>query len=343
MKRHIFLKRLLPFSLIAILLLLTGCLDRSETIVVDKQGNTTITAEFSGKKADFEKSRSYPTAQLWNITKNETSKGDDGSLKLDLTADQHIDYGKSIPEIFTEDSTSAFSLHFPTSVRMWKEGNKTYYQFNRSYKARMFARFNGPEESDKSDSLEKKISEKGIFNVSEKERSEYIQDLKESLMYHNYFIYDEALGVMIRNDAFSVKEKNEVDEKMQEIFESNITEAKLLAILALPDSSIESEYNKLLSLIEKKIVELVSNSVGSDQSQLGSPFQTALEQIHTTYDITEALISDKFSIYLQLPGEILSTNGYTDFDKPGQVYWEFDGTALKDKDIPLYAISVVEK
>ena len=329
--------------LFAILIIFTGCLERLETIQIDKQGNTIIIAEFDGKAEGFENSASYPTEQLWNIIEKNQYNSKDDDQKIKLKAEQKIKYGNQFYNSYVRDANSDKTLQFPTEVKMWKDGNKTYYKFTRIYKARTFARLNGPEELDQFKKLEEKVTKDGIFNVSEQERNEYVNKLSEFIKYHNFYIYLDAIGVMIQNNNLAVSLKQTAANDIKNYFEEKITDQKILDILRLEDSLLDKEYENLLQLIETEVTDILSKATTVDQSKQDSPFNKALRDVRFEYQVTKALTSDNFCIAIQMPGEIVSTNGFTEYDSPGQVYWEFKGKALHDRDVPLYALSVVEQ
>lgn len=331
------------FCFFAILLLIfTGCLERKETITVNRNGETTIVYEIDGNVESFENSNSYPTREKWKILKEERYTDKDNNAKIKLKASQTLKSNEVFPVSFTNNSSNNFSLQFPTQLEIWKEGNKTFYRFERTYQARMFKRFNAPDELDENKELEERVLDKGIFNVSESDRNQYIENLTLSMMYHTYAIYLEAIGDMIIQDKFPLSKKVEAEKMISAYIEEAFADTVVLNILLLDESSIDLAYENLLNKIELKVSNIVSEVTDINQKKTDSPFMISLSKIKKMYTITEALTSDKFSVTLHLPGVIITTNGFTGPEEQGLIYWEFSGEGLHDAHIPLFALSVVE-
>ena len=336
-------EQLLLCSIIAILLIFTGCLERKETITVSNTGDVEILYELDGDARTFDNSCSYPTSERWDVREEKRSLDKDGKEKIKLIASQKITRGEQFPESFDSNTEGKYPLLFPSELKIWSEGNKTYYRFERTYQARMFKRFNAPDDISEDKELEERVLNMGIFNVPESDRNQYVENLTISMMYHTFSIYLEVVGDMIFHDQFPISKKYETEKKISDYIEQTFTDTVILKILSLDENKIDFAYDKLISDIESDVTEIISDMTDLDQRKVGSPFRTSLKKIESMYEITEALSSDKFSITLHLPGSVITTNGFTEPDEQGTVFWEFSGEDLHDAHIPLYALSVVEK
>ena len=61
------------------------------------------------------------------------------------------------------------------------------------------------------------------------------------------------------------------------------------------------------------------------------------------YELTEKIGGHSFSVTLHMPGTIIVSNGLRDPENPSSVEWNFKGEDLRDREMTLHAISVVDK
>ena len=88
--------------------------------------------------------------------------------------------------------------------------------------------------------------------------------------------------------------------------------------------------------------EVLMSAVGQDSVKLMQSYREAFERSITDNELTRRIDGHSFYVALKLPGIVIDCNGYVEPGKPGEVNWLFKGKDLHDKDMRLYALSVVE-
>ncbi len=336
------LHKLLPLIALAVILTITSCLERVEEITIAENGETTIKATFDGDKEDFEAPLVLPSGPEWTILEEE-SHSDDKKIKLE--AEIVVPYGKPLPETFAKVKTGEenINLRFPTQVRYWSEGNRTYYEFKRTYQARKYFRYNmmADEEIDKE--LEKRVMDEGIFNLNEGERKNYVMQLSKAYSYFHMMMLGDVLGDLAKNNVIKASSKKNIEEKAKEVIIGILSEKQILDILKLDDSAMTAAYDELIKQLHDEFRQLYKKEIGDKDKMKMQHFESSLEKVWMEYQITQKLDVSEFVIGVKMPGEIISTNGITETeDENVTVGWTFKGSDLHDRDIPLYALSVVE-
>jgi hypothetical protein len=326
--------------LIVFLMMLSGCFFDHEEIRVDPDGHATIMAHVEGDREEFNQAVALPSEPTWQIIEKGIDTDDSESIKM--LAKLEIPYGEPFPDSYVPRNSinHEIDLLFPTELKFWREGNKTFYEFKRTYKARKFARYNY-DEIDKD--LEKKVLEKGVFGVSEQERQKYLQQLQLAFVYEQVNILADVFGAMVLEGNLTVKEKQQMEKKARQIAGEIVTPEKLSDNFKKNKDSIKVTIDRWQNEIFKITERDYRLLKGIPENQSMPNFNLTLERIRREYDITKIIEDRNYSVLLYLPGEVVRTNGKTDpEEEPGAVYWEFDGYDLQDKDIPLYALSVIE-
>ena len=336
-------KNVLLFLLIPILLLSIGCLNWEEEITIDKVGNAVIKVKFEGSTRNPEMLVALPSSSEWTITENSKHKKDNGEYKIKYKAEKNIKYGTKLPESFAGKSDKfGNQMQFPTNFKVWKEGKRTYYEFERTYKGRSHREFNFLADTGIDRELENRIIENGIFNVSEADRQKYLNQLKEAYQYSNYKMFFNVLGEITLNDKISFAQRKEILQIGIKNLENLITDERLIALLNKEDATLEIEYNKLKDEILKSLSKAFVEIVG-DNNKLGQLYKQMFDEVYNNIQITDELNPHEFLLVVNFPGEVIISNGLIDIEEPNTVGWMFKGNELHDCDMSFYALSVVEE
>ena len=325
-------------------LLLCGCIEREETIVVDAEGAAALEIRFEGDSKDFGPEVALPAAPEWTLKDRRVDTNQNGTAQLHLTAVRSVPYGRPLPHTFarTGDPYAERQLQFPGEIRMWQEGARRFYEFRRTYKARDHRRYNGPDGIGPDKELEERVVDQGIFNVSEKDRETYLESLHMQLVWRLFFEAQDALGIMLESGDLSAEQKRAAEAMCLTMLEDVLQADTLLEILRLDDEALEMAYDGLLDRTRARIAGLVETAVGQEARSERSPFQAAYHGVIHGYRVTDALDNQSFKVEVEMPGEIVATNGFTDPESPGKANWEFQGKDLHDCDLPIYVRSVLD-
>jgi len=332
---------------IGALLVASGCIERTDTIHVHEDGSTVITSVFTGEIGDFSDAIALPAEPEWKIVQNyvDSSISSIGSNKPQrhLTATLKVPPGKPLPETFAaaDDPDRDLHLQFPSEVRHWSEGTRTYYEFKRTYRARRFGCYNlaGSELWDQD--LEDRVLDKGIFEVSQQDRDSYLEQYVTAYGYLQWRMLWQALGDLIKTGQLRDSTRTAIDSAAMTYLEENITSTRLLAILSLDEEKQGPQVDSMTAETEQALEEFVAAAVG--RGELLAKFRASIDRVRADYRTTEALGGQSFAVNLRMPGTIVDANGLVDPGRANEVRWEFNGDDLHDRDLPLYALSVLEK
>ena len=343
------MKNLIIILLAVIILIgLNSCIEHTEEIFISEDGTTTIVSNYKGKASEINE-LALPCEPVWTVTKIMGDGIITDSSQMELRAETTIPYGDKIPSTYAkpDDDLKDLQLQFPTNVKFWTEGNRTYYEFKRTYQARKFQCFDLPTLFSHHDiwdqDLENRVLEKGIFNVSENDRNEYLDQMIYAYAYLHWRLHWETISEMFADEIITLDQKSNLEKQTADYLENILTPVKILSILGKEEDSIGVELDRLTNSIHKWYYADFVKAVGEGKTKLHQKFTSIFEKTKLDYEITKKLDSHEFAVAVELPGIIIKTNGFIEFEKPNVVEWAFKGDGLHDKNIPLYVLSVVER
>lgn len=325
-------------------LLLAGCLDQEETITVSKNGHVAIEVKLSGKPDQFNDPILIPAGPDWQIRERKIDSSGD-SPELTIVAVANTPYGRPLPETFVAKSSPDYdlALHFPGELTMTTEGNRTVYTFHRTYAARRFAAFDLSESPDEWDQdLETRVVDSGLLNLSEQDRSKYLQQLTDGYTYQYWRFFREALGGLVRSNVIADSMLTRLANEAAQYLDKTITPSLFLDVMQREEPQIAAAIDSLGRVIDRQFSTLVSGGRPGNSSVLAQ-FDKAYTRMQREYGVTEKLGGFTYHITLVMPGTVISTNGVTVPEEPGKVTWSFKGKKLHDADLPLVAVSIVER
>ena len=326
------------------LLLFTGCLEVSEEIHIKKSGEANLTITLKGDLDEFFSVFAVPSEKDWLIDTLEIKDSDGEEPKMTLRAERVVKPGQEFPHTFADlsDPLASKQLQFPTELKVWSQGKRTFYELKRTYLSRRHYRFVGGDEDQINEDLEKRVLEQGIFNVPESDRDEYLRSLSRQFQLQMLSMFKEAMGEMIISGKLKADLLGPVGLHAEQILEEMLTPEIVLSIASLPDDSVGIALDELKAEIETRFAAALEEWTAGSDGIIGS-LRAALAQINLEWEITEKLDNDVFLVEVYLPGILIKTNGKTNPDYPGAASWKFEGKDLHDRSIGLYALSVVER
>jgi hypothetical protein len=341
--------RIIAYVIISMLvsLLLSACLERTEEITVRPDGSTEIRAEFSGNAGSFGPPISLPAEPEWEIVQRQVDSSTQPEPKITLQAKKVIPYGEPFPETFAarDYGYRDLALRFPTSLRRWTEGNRTYYEFTRTYKARTFDAFNVSEMDPFWDrELEQLVIDSGLLALPEDQRDKYLSDFTFAYIYQHWRFMWESLMGLAREGLVDPERSTATYTSAADHLDSTLTEDVMLGIIREEDEeTMQESLDSLDNAIRAQLRSIVAAALESGKTEAMKRYDELYDRARVDYRITEALSGHEFSVHLFMPGTIIETNGLVEIDEPSGVIWWFKGDELHDADLTLRAVSVVEK
>lgn len=323
-------------------LFLGGCFEREEDITVDEHGNTHIQISFDGDIDQYPPVFDLPNDRAWKNISEEIENNQDGGKRLKISAEMNTPYGIDLPDRYNLDDTTNRGLRFPTTVKTYKKGARTFYEFTRRYQSRKYDPYEiYYEDVDKE--LEEKIFKNGIFNVSQAEQNAYLGQLTPAFHSSQLRIVYDVLGTMVLQNDISQDARRRMLSSAGNKVRTTFTSEKLKEILArMDDKTIDRETARITREIDQIFTSIFEEQMQPDGGRLLNEFKTLLDNERRTRAITDAIGGHAFNILLKMPGQIVFTNGIFSEDSLGTVYWKFSASDLNDCEYVLHAVSVVD-
>lgn len=329
------------FTALIVSLLLTGCLERKEHITVYEDGTIDWRASFQGENAnDFDNHDAIPTiASGWTV-EDEVVPADNGKQSHTRLAARRFPGGVDLPSSFAHrgDPMEEAYLQFPTTLRIETRDDGTYYHFARVYQPRDYAQTGLLVE------LAEKEFQKFGDRLNEGEplgRSEWrnIAEQMVKVSIEKYEIWarkafvetqtyapqDAWLGVVTALDDF----RRAVD-------------YDTIATLAQQHIESEDPDNNIFTQLEHEFDRAATDTINRALSehpnvQSTSAFRARFAFHKKAWEITEDLNDEKFTIRVEMPGQIVAHNA--DSRANNIVTWTFGGEFLHDRSIELLVTS----
>lgn len=238
-----------------------SCLERHEEITVSEDGTVTIVATFDGNANEFDSPVALPSEPDWEIVEHKTDTTDDGDVRIRLKAEKTIPYKQDLPYSYvtSDEPNYDVNLQFPTELDIVHEGNRTVYEFKRTYVARDYAGFNLSTSHFWDQELEDRVLEKGIFDVSEQDRQDYLDQFCFAFAYHHWRFVDITIGELVLAGKISPSTHGEIDSHVWNYLEDQVTPVRMLGILGQEEHAIDSALDELQSQVRQNILTIVAS------------------------------------------------------------------------------------
>ena len=334
---------LLPaFGLLS--LLLSGCLERKETITVDRNGGVRIRVELEGDPSDFDTGDVLPTREAGWKVEEQMVENDDGSKKLRRIAMRSYRAGSDLPDSFADSDHPQYevALMSPTDLTVEKRSDGTYYNFKRVYEGREEARFANWQRILKAEyGGFEDMADKSPGELSIEDRTRLIEAIRKMEGYKRCEYVDDAVaaagedwpqhyGLLLRQAMLDCFVKSDVSEVV-ELLGRPESDERDAAINELGNEIVDTCCDDLRAQLESWHV---SNSQIEE-------FFAAYNEAEARRAVTEDLADEVWTVRVEMPGEIIAHNGEQTDD--GVVEWGFDAEALHDRDQVLMVTSRVQR
>lgn len=238
-----------------------SCLEREEEITVAEDGTVTIVASFDGNASDFAPPVALPTEPDWEIIEQKTDTTDKGDIKIKLKAQKTIPYKHDLPYSYdTLDKPNYdINLQFPTKIDILREGNRTIYEFERTYVARDYSSFNLSTSFIWDQELEDRVIENGIFKVSEQDRDDYLEQFSAAFAYYQWRFIDITVGELVLAGKISSATYRKIDEQVWNYLQDRVTPIRVLGILGKDEDAINDALEELQKDVCQNILTIVAS------------------------------------------------------------------------------------
>lgn len=330
-------KQTLKFAAMAAATLLiteTGCLKRHEIIQVRKDGSVSMKLEYQGSEEDLAGPDALPrAADGWSVGRGTVKRGNEEVHVVRASAD--FAPGEALPTSFGD--AGDVHLTFPTQVRREKRPDGVYFEFRRVYAPRKYALTQYWNDRYIDDDI-KKLSEKSIESLDQDERSKLLRAFGDVESHQQLEELRQAvdaelpeLGVAAwlaaRDELLSVYRRFDYEGLADSIRGLNDEDAS--AKIVKMGESVPTDAERAFVESLQRHANLTTNGV--------EKLRSSIEREQLRRKVTETTRTQSFQIEVELPGEIVGSNG--DSIEGGRVSWEFDGRAFCDRSYELVATS----
>lgn len=344
--RNISTKRIVT-GLVLILssLALGGCLKRVEHVTVLPGGRVQIHHTIRGDLSDM----TGGAAQLPG-----TESGFETTRRVEQKADgndEHVQESKAefanaklIPETFSRsnDPLKQSSLRFETKVDIEELPDRTIYRFSRRYWRREWANYDYFWRTSFSEKLRKELESGGVNfeEMSDDHMSKYLEGsvrYEEQKVMHWAKSALKSLGLPFRRD---LDMRLNLESKILAWFRDEVSIEKLLRLVRKDDEAIEAEAKRVHTAITRAIRSVIAHDKAITKSE-SMKFLESYALARHDFEVTDDLADEDFEFKVTLPGKVIKHNGH--LVDPSHVRWSFSNKDLRDRDVLLESVSVVEK
>ncbi len=357
-----------------------GCIKRSEKITIFQDGRITLETEIKGGPGDVHNGDAMPTAESgWQVSDKIETK-DDGEQELIRTATLEIAAGQPLPTSYAPPNSrlDMIALQFPTTLMIEQRDEGTYYHFMRVYQRREYATvqywqdkvmqsdeikaITQKEPQDLTDPERVKIA-RAFIDVEANQTASFIEQVglampklvsqhallkaRRSAMkvYSSKDLFDRVIELLVRDDDDDAEEVEQIERELRAQVRSAVEAA--LSSAQVKHTVIEQFLDGYQ--LAREAFE-VTGDLG-DESWLVSvempgrimahnSSQALLRPVEEQDAVRKMAISA--TVAIEKDGELKPVTSIHEYEsRSGKVAWEFDGKALRDRDMVLMATSFV--
>ena len=362
-------------SLSVAVLGLSACLENEEEIEVFPDGAVQVTVTASGDLADLSDGFSVPLGPDWQPLGEDSRRWmrligpETGSAFVQKQAEavQGIWIGQTGDDEAQLSSRRVFDrfqdwsrwyvpegipyrtayLERSASLKVESHGGRQVFLFERTYHGRRYAGLNAFEHAYESlpETLQKKLADHDAI-TNEEWRIVSSRISKACQHAAELFVRDAVSSVFIEGDAsLRPAALPEISDHVRNAVRGVLSPERLARLYEWlssdgdgeedPGAQLMHDLRQAIRTTLKKDLEQENITPGTRNAVL-----FALEWGFTAFDHTDDLGDEKFAVTLSLPGVLIDGN-YGEVVQ-GRARWEFEGPELRDRDMVLRAVSVLE-
>ncbi len=350
------------------LIVLPGCLRRSESIVIHRSGSADVQLIIEGDPDDVRSGDAMPAAAGgWAVTETKRKSRNDKD-ELVLTASRSVAAGGAWPTTFAESGSPAMrtALTFSTSVRTEPRSDGTYYHFRRVYHARPAARIAFLRRALlESDDMEE-LMQRDPAELTAEQRKTWVE---RSIMFEqerSTVFIDQAAAAM--GEALAPHHWLPARAAARKPFDDPALQQRALEALSAGD-----EVGARLEQFDRELSDRVEQVISASLREAGvtetiaDRFLAEYRQARAHHEVTDDLGDEEFILVVEMPGVVVAHNSRDEAwtnDEPGdekpagglheqmraetiirqpnRAAWSFRGDELRDYDMVLLATSFVK-
>ena len=347
---------------VLLFLLPAGCLENREEIAIRADGSVNIAVSVRGDVPDLEEGHSIPFEGPWRPIDagtrawraGERPAAGDERKRVTLQVEAEFPSVDALPRGYApaaEPYPDAYQQR-SASLQILHRGARTVYVFERRFHARVYRAWDAARhwESAFTDELQEKFERWEDPTVNEWRT--ITQAVRGGFATMAEAVVREACagGYLTGDRGLAVADLERIAARCRSAATAEVPQQRLVDVYAqlrrIHQQDIAGAPNPLAQLesdVERAVRDtLVAQlaAVGCDavlQNRIRTRFEWCLTHMHHTADLQD----ENFLIDVEMPGVVVSGNWDRRL-RSDTVHWEFGGDDLRDRDVVLRAVSVVE-
>ncbi len=325
-----------------------GCVERREKLSIAPNGSVHYFVEHKSDSADdLYGGDIVPKPNAGWLVSQEVEKHDDGKQSYRFTAETMIARGGRLPSNFAAptDGDADLYVQFPTTLKIEKRREGTYYHFARVYSPRPWAAI---------ETLEERIIRAPMAELKSLDVAEWTPAQRQMVARALATFETEKMLLFARN-AFRQATPDVAQDgwlAVQGFMRDclNHLDYKAIAQLLEPrepgadekarDQEVTAELKGYAELLEDQLKQALFTLAGYNGSQ-HTKFMVEFDRQKKAFEVTQDLGDDKFEITVEMPGRIIASNAES--TEGASVKWSFDGGVVRDREKELLVTSFVSK
>ena len=314
-----------------------GCLERTETITVARNGGVTIDLRYSGAPQDFDRPDALPTERSGWRVEHRSERDEEGKVTEILTSRRRFEPREKLPANFGAkgDPNVDLYLSFPTTVRHDRRADGMYLHFRRVYEPRRWAYVQFWRDHLVDDDIQALI-DKPIEELADEDRVRIVKARVGVELFKQVELAGAALddcGKDVPQDVRLRARRAMLSVVEQTDWEDFVRQGVAIELKEERDEYFARESRRLLDEAHTAFVDELPAGGGDDEAS-HDRFDAAYDRAETYYDITNDLGAEQFKIIVKMPGELVAHNADKIADD-GSAVWEFNGKAFRDRPFEL--------
>jgi hypothetical protein len=332
--------------------LLAGCLENEETIAVRPDGSVHVRVRARGDRKDLAEGHAVPAGAPWTALPGATGLDQDQEERIAEATFASVRDWPRFHAPASEPYQTAF-LERSADLKIERKGARTVYTFERTFHARPWAGFEPWHRV--GEAIPKEIDQK--FKRKETPTSdEWVvvaravqQALRDS---GDAYARDALLGLYTVGDAeLSAAASRAIERRVADALGALAPVDRLQRLVADLDAAERAKASPAgphpFERFEGDVLSTLRGTFSAALAETGlrpkvqNAVLARLEWRLAAIDHTSDLGDETFKVRVTLPGVVVGGN-YAGRAAEGTVTWELKGEDLRDRDVVLRAVSVVE-
>ncbi len=323
-------------ALAAVTIMLGGCVERKERIVVRQDGSVELSVEHrSDSLEDLLDGDALPDGRAgWET--NVSSEADDGGKIVHRFEARLATTIEAMPGTYgpPRDPGASRFLQFPTTITVERRRDGTWFHFRRTYEPRRWAELAAINESPAAQRLRQSGEGPGVEARNVDELEALARALVDVQVERTLLLVRRALleGVPNASQDGWLRAEERMERLALEIDARSAAEEFARAVVVDDEAKRLEVMKKALKRLEATVDEQITLAVKTECSLGGSEasaFVRSLAQQRLESEVSEDIADDAFEVVVEMPGEIMGAN--TSDRRGNAAQWKFKGEAMFDR------------